>query len=202
MSDSSKPLRMPALVGFGLFAFASGGLGLLAGAPFLWRFDAPWAHVVAAAVATAAAGAALQRADGRLMAGAGALGLVLLASATNGLPTSAGWALAVAGGVGLVMFVENAVLVLRLEHVAQAEKGAAETATRTVAEEARKAQLTPLALVAGVLVLAVVLARGAFLLVDPALAASLEAGSGYGLVLVSVAAAAGIWGFAAARRAA
>lgn len=217
MSESSSPLRTPALVGFGLFAFASGGLGLLSGAPFLFRFDLPWAHIAAAAVSTAFAWFALQKAEGRLLAGAGLLGLVLAASATNGLPNEAGWALAVAGGVGLVVYVENAVLILRLENVARAEHGGAEgfsrgadghgplsadAATKAVAEQARSAQLLPVGLVAAVLVLALVLARGVFLVVDPALAASLEVGGGYGLALVSVLAAAGIWGFASARRAA
>lgn len=202
MSESSKPLRMPAFAGFALFAFASGGLGLLAGAPFLFRFDIGWLHIAAAVAASALAWFALQRADARLLTGAGALGVVLMASATNGLPTASGWTLALLGGLGLVAYVENAVLILRLENVAQAEHGAADAATRAVAEQARAAQLVPLGIVLGVLVLSLVLVRGAFQVVDPALAESLEAGSGYGLAMVSLLAALGIWGYASARRAA
>lgn len=213
MTESSRPLRMPAFAGFAIFAFASGGLGLLSGAPYLFRFDTPWAHVASAAAVSVVAWVALQRADARLLAGAGALAVVLLASATNGLPSATGWALAIAGGVGLVVYVENAVLILRLENVARAEAGtaaehepgaaapkSADEATHAVAEQARAAQLLPIGAAAGLLVLGVVLAQAFFLAVDPALAASLEVGGGYGLALVSVVMALAIWGFAAARR--
>src|SRR5688500_10292995 len=110
MSDATQSLRTPALIGLAVFAFASGGLGLLAEAPFLFFLDFAWAHLATAAGLAALGFVALKRADPRLLAATGVLGVVLFASAANGLPSPTGWALAIAGGVGFLAFVENAVL--------------------------------------------------------------------------------------------
>ncbi|HLE96914.1 MAG TPA: hypothetical protein VI997_06035 [Candidatus Thermoplasmatota archaeon] len=193
-----RPLANTALLGFALFALASAGLGLVAGADFLFFLPA-WMHLLGAVAASAVAYWALRASDWRFVAGAGLLGLVLMASASSGLPTAGGWVLAIVGGLGFVLYAENAVLMLRLDHVSKAEGALEGEAGARLARDLRKAEMRPLLTTVGLLVLAVALARVVFLIVDPSLAASLEVGGGYGLVTMTLVVAGGILVYRKAR---
>lgn len=186
--------------GLALFGVATGLIAQSASRPFLWLVDLPLLTPVAILALAVAAYVTLERAVAltperdpqgralarfeRLVALEGALAVLVALAAAHSLPSLVQWVFVVLGGLGLVLFAENAVLALRYSRaVALAPPGAGQGLTAAL-KALESGQRRLLAFAALGTLGAIFLAPTLFGLVAPGLGASLEARSLYGAALL------------------
>jgi len=189
-----------ATAGLATTALATGGLALLGDRPFLGVVEIPALTLAAGLAATAIARHGLVRAsrfnvendpEGRgerlayLQTAAGGLLAILVAlPVATAFPSLLEWVIALAGGLGFVVFVENATLAAKFLHVAAAAPPGTIARLDAAASAVRAGQLRLLAIAAAIVLVAVLMGPTIFGLLHPVLGASVEARSLHGAAVL------------------